>query len=84
MAGVGTIPADSTVAPAARRPAARVAAIQAEDDLGLVRLALQRVGQGQADGVDGDGIERGFAGDGANAVCAEELAGCSCGHSLNS
>ena len=35
----------------------------------------KRMGEGEADGEDGGGVEGGFAGDGANAVGAEELAG---------
>ncbi len=80
-AGVVMTPADSTVAPPAVRPAVRVAAIQSEDsrvswpmmtrgaEVGIVGREVVR--EGEADGVDGGGVEWGLAGDGADAVGAE-------------
>jgi hypothetical protein len=41
------------------------------------------VAESQTDGIDGGWVERILAGDGANAVGAEEQA-CGCGHSLSS
>ena len=90
-AGVGTTPADSTCAPAWTKaggegggdPGAGLAGVAAEDDFGLVVDFAQGVGEGEADGEDGGGVEGGFAGDGADAVGAEELAG-GVGHGLDS
>ena len=81
-AGVGMTPALSTRAPAARRPAARVAAIQGLDSR-VSRPSRTRARrqvlrsewrEGETDGEDGGGVEGGFAGDGADAVGAEEFA----------
>ena len=81
MAGVVRMPADSTSAPAARRPAVRVAAIQGPDS----RVSMPRTmrtglwasrelgGEGDADCVDGALVEGGFAGDCANSVCSKQL-----------
>ena len=71
------------------RPAARVAAIQGLDSrvsrprmtLGLSVDFTEGMGEGEAYGEDGGGVEGGFAGDGADAVGAEEFAG-GFGHGL--
>ena len=65
-------------------PGAGLAGVAAEDDFGLGVPLAQRVGEGEADGEDGGGIERGFAGDGADAVGTEELAFGGCDHGLDS
>ena len=44
----------------------------------------EMVREGEAYGVDGAGVERGLASDGANAVSAEELAFVWCGHRIDS
>ena len=77
-AGVVMTPADSTVAPAAVRPAVRrggdpvggFAGVLADEDAGR---GAEVVGESEADGVDGGGVERGLAGDATNAVGSEEL-----------
>src|ERR1700677_2382064 len=67
-------------------PGARFARVTAQNDGGVDGLAAQGVGQGQANGVDGGGVERAFTGDGANSISTKELAcsGCSYGHRLDS
>jgi hypothetical protein len=65
-------------------PGTGFAGVAAEQDGGMLRIPLERVGQGEADGVDGGGVEGEFTGDGADAVGAEEFA-CVCGcHRLSS
>ncbi len=55
-------------------PRTRFARIAAQKNLGSRRGLSKRVGEGEADGVDGCWVERSLACDGANAVGAEELA----------
>jgi hypothetical protein len=55
-------------------PGAGFAGVAAEKTAGSRLSFAQGVAEGQADGEDGGGVERKFAGDGANAVGAEELA----------
>ena len=81
MAGVVRTPADSTVAPPARRPAVRVAAIQGpdsrvsmpEDDADGRVFQGKPGGEGDADCVDGALVQRGFAGDCSYSVCSKQL-----------
>ncbi len=51
-------------------PGAGFAGVHAEEDFGG---CSEMMGEGDADGVDGGGVERGLAGDGSDAVGAEEL-----------
>ena len=60
-------------------PGAGLAGVAAEEDFGVVGDFAEGVGEGEADGEDGGGVEGGLAGDGADAVGAEEFAG-GCGH----
>ena len=55
-------------------PGAGLTGVAAEDDFGLRCCVVQRMGEGEADGEDGGGVEGGLAGDGADAVGAEEFA----------
>ena len=80
MAGVVRTPADLTSAPAARRPAVRVAAIQGQDSRVSCRgrcgrrCALGELGgEGDADCVDGALVQRGLAGDRSYSVCSKQL-----------
>ena len=63
-------------------PGTGLARVAAEKDFGLRRGFAQRMAEREADGEDGRGIERELAGDGANAVGAEEFASSRCGHRL--
>ena len=67
-------------------PRAGLARVAAENHPGFGCRLAQGVAEGQADGEDGGWVEREFAGDGANAVGAEESAygWCNrcCGHRL--
>ena len=54
-------------------PGAGFAGVHAEEDFGL---CAEMMSQGQADGVDGGGVEWGLAGDGSDAVGSEELLHC--------
>ena len=54
-------------------PRAGLAGVAAEQDAGDDGLRAERVSEGEADGVDGGGVEGGGAGDAADSVCTEEL-----------
>jgi hypothetical protein len=64
-------------------PGAGLACVAAKDDFGMAVHFAEGVSQGEAYGEDCGGVEWRFAGDGADAVSAEELAGIF-GHGLNS
>ena len=75
-----------------RRPAAKMAAIQGLDSrvsrpsrtAGSAQVLRREWARATPSGEDGDGIERGFSGDGADAVGTEETAQAGSGHRLNS
>ena len=54
-------------------PLARLTGVHSHQDAGCRGCGFQGVRKSEADGVDGGGIQRGLASDGANAVGAEEL-----------
>ena len=56
-------------------PGAGLAGVHAEEDFGG---CSEMMGESDADGVDGGGVERGLAGDGSDAVGAEESFHCVC------
>ena len=65
-----------------RDPLARFARVAAQDHLGFSSNLAQRVAQRQPAGKYGVCVKRKFAGNGANAVGAEEFACVGCGHRL--
>src|SRR5580692_2560811 len=64
-------------------PRAGFAGVAAQENARLSAGFAQRVRQREADGIDGGGVERRFAGDGADAVSTEEFACGGCCHDLD-